>query len=69
MVIMDFTNHDILHEVEPVKNDFQRFTYLSFVYNEELFYREELNKGRVTEEDMWKYHRRPAKRIFGDKIV
>lgn len=69
MVIMDFTNHDILHEVEPVKNDFQRFTYLSFVYNEELYFREELNKGRVTEDDMWKYHRRPARRIFGDKIV
>lgn len=67
-VIMDFLNHDIIHEVEPVKNDFHRFTYLSFVYNEELFYKEELNKGKITEEDMWKFHSRAAKKIFKNSI-
>jgi hypothetical protein len=37
-VIMDFTKHDIIHEVEPVKNDFQRNTYITFVYNEEMYF-------------------------------
>jgi hypothetical protein len=34
-VMLDFTKHDLFHEVEEVKNNFQRFCYISFVYNKE----------------------------------
>jgi len=29
--ILDFTTHNIEHEVNPVKNGFQRFTYINFI--------------------------------------
>jgi hypothetical protein len=32
--ILDFTENDINHSVEVVKNNFRRFTYIDFVYNE-----------------------------------
>jgi len=31
--IIDFTSNNPIHSVEPVKNDFKRFTYLNFIYN------------------------------------
>jgi GDP-L-fucose synthase len=31
--ILDFTQNNPVHSVEPVKNDFRRFTYIDFVYN------------------------------------
>lgn len=34
-VILDFTKHDHQHEVRVVKNNFNRYTYISFVYNKE----------------------------------
>lgn len=34
-VMLDFTKHDLFHEVEKVKNNFRRFCYISFVYNKE----------------------------------
>lgn len=34
-VMLDFTNHNVAHEVEIVKNNFQRFCYINFVYNKE----------------------------------
>ena len=30
-VVMDFTNHNLVHLVTPVKNDFKRFCYTSFI--------------------------------------
>ena len=36
LVILDFKNHNIRHAVEPVKNNFERYCYLSFVYNRNL---------------------------------
>jgi GDP-L-fucose synthase len=32
-VILDFTKHNVWHEVEEVKNGFKRFSYLGFAYN------------------------------------
>lgn len=32
-VILDFTKHNIAHAVEAVKNNFRRFCYLSFIFN------------------------------------
>lgn len=68
-VIMDFTKHDIIHEVEPVKNDFQRNSYITFVHNEELYYKKELQMGRQSEIDVKKYHERAARKIYGDYII
>lgn len=34
-VMLDFTKHDLFHEVEEVKNNFRRFCYINFVYNKE----------------------------------
>ena len=34
-VILDFTKHNLFHEVKKVKNNFQRFCYISFVSNKE----------------------------------
>jgi GDP-L-fucose synthase len=34
-VILDFLNHNLRHEVEPVKNGFKRYCYISFVYKKE----------------------------------
>lgn len=34
-VMLDFTKHDLFHEVEEVKNNFRRFSYISFIYNKE----------------------------------
>lgn len=64
-VMMDFTKHDIIHEVEKVSNGFKRYTYLSFVYNEELFYKEELKQGRITESDLKSFNKRAFEKIFG----
>jgi len=33
--ILDFTQNNPNHRVEPVKNDFRRFTYIDFIYNKE----------------------------------
>ena len=35
-VMLDFTNHNINHAVEVVKNDFERYCYLSFIYNTDV---------------------------------
>lgn len=32
-VILDFTKHNLRHEVKLVRNNFLRYTYISFVYN------------------------------------
>lgn len=34
-VVLDFTKHDLFHEVEEVKNNFRRFCYINFIYNKE----------------------------------
>jgi GDP-L-fucose synthase len=34
-VILDFTTHNLIHKVEPVKNGFKRYSYLGFIYNTE----------------------------------
>jgi hypothetical protein len=34
-VMLDFTKHNLFHEVEKVKNNFRRFCYISFVSNKE----------------------------------
>jgi Rps23 Pro-64 3,4-dihydroxylase Tpa1-like proline 4-hydroxylase len=34
-VILDFTKHDLYHQVREVKNNFRRFSYINFVYNKE----------------------------------
>lgn len=34
-VLLDFTKHDHNHEVKVVKNNFNRYTYISFVYNKD----------------------------------
>jgi len=33
--MLDFTKHNLFHEVEKVKNNFRRFCYISFVSNKE----------------------------------
>lgn len=35
-VILDFKNNNIKHSVEIVKNNFERYCYLSFIYNTDL---------------------------------
>lgn len=32
-VILDFTSNEVLHAVEPVKNGFERLTYINFIHN------------------------------------
>lgn len=32
--ILDFTENNVNHAVEVVKNDFRRFTYIDFIYND-----------------------------------
>jgi len=34
-VILDFTKHNLYHQVQEVKNNFRRFSYINFVYNKE----------------------------------
>jgi len=34
--LIDFTKHNIRHKVEVVKNNFQRFCYINFIYNSDL---------------------------------
>ena len=35
--ILDFTENNVNHAVEVVKNNFRRFTYIDFIYNESEF--------------------------------
>lgn len=45
-VILDFTENNLLHSVEHVKNGFKRYTYIDFVYNKSEFEKEQ-NKSRI----------------------
>ena len=35
--ILDFSRNNPNHAVNPVKNDFRRFTYIDFIYNKQKF--------------------------------
>ena len=35
--ILDFSENNVNHAVEVVKNNFRRFTYIDFIYNESEF--------------------------------
>jgi Rps23 Pro-64 3,4-dihydroxylase Tpa1-like proline 4-hydroxylase len=45
--ILDFTENDINHSVEVVKNNFRRFTYIDFVYNESEYKAWEKTKKNI----------------------
>ncbi len=66
-VIMDFKKHDIIHEVEMVKNGFLRNTYISFIHNEEKWFRNELEAGNTNFNKLDQFNKRVAKKLFPEK--
>jgi Rps23 Pro-64 3,4-dihydroxylase Tpa1-like proline 4-hydroxylase len=66
-VIIDFTKHDIIHEVEMVKNGFMRNTYISFIHNEEKWFMNELKNNNVDFNKLQQFNERAAKKLFPEK--
>jgi hypothetical protein len=63
-VIMDFTKHDIIHEVEKVKNGFHRNTYITFVHNEEMWFKKQLDRGNVNVNHLQQFNKRAFDKLF-----